>query len=463
VIVEHASGCTSAAAHIKPRDRHYNAEGIRMSTTTIKRPWWRRAGLVAVVVASVALTAACGSAGGSSNSSGSGGNASYAASAYPTPDASVLKTQAAKVLNPGLDVSSLPPEISQAMMIASKPMTAAQRQTFNKCMASDDCQTGQGKYTLAIVDDQVNTFYSMSRAETVANAVKSGAVKRILHFATDMDVQKYLADWRSAIGQKSDLILSIYGGLGNQAGPVIQQAKAKGIPVVNGCCALAPDISKLLTVNVNASICDMWGKNGGAQKLADYLKAKGDTNPSYAIFTGPAGNAFAGVWQPCVKDALAKVGVKQVYSGNTEWTPQGTVKAAQALMASGSKPDVIIYDTYAEDFIRAFEDAGQKNIPTFVLTASSTVGTAKAYQEAKEKGFDIDVWVAPSIVWLQDLGLQTEIEIADGKKPSSTNITYPMTLTDLANVIKSIDLSVNQAAFIGSTLEPQDQNESLKH
>ncbi len=138
-----------------------------------------------------------------------------------------------------------------------------------------------------------------------------------------------------------------------------------------------------------------------AEKLAAYLKDKGDTDPTYAIFTGPAGNAFAGVWQPCVKEALEAAGVKQVYDGNTEWTPQGTVKAAAALQASGKKPDVIVYDTYAEDFIHAYEDAGDKDIPTFVLTASSTVGTAKAYQEAKDKGFNIDVWVAPAIVWLQ--------------------------------------------------------------
>ncbi len=61
-------------------------------------------------------------------------------------------------------------------------------------------------------------------------AVKSGAVKRILHFATDMDVQKYLADWRSAIGQGSDLILSIYGGLGNQAGPGHRAGQGQGHP-----------------------------------------------------------------------------------------------------------------------------------------------------------------------------------------------------------------------------------------
>ena len=329
--------------------------------TTRRRGLRRGAGIVAVVVALLALTAACGGSGDSGSSSAN--KEAYAKTAYPKPDAATLKETASKVLNTEADVKALPSEIQQAMMTSSKPLTAAQRKIFNECLAKDDCQTGQGAYTLAIVDDQVNTFYSMSRAETVAMAIKSGAIKRILHFASDVDVQKYLADWRSAIGQGSDLILSIYGALGNQAGPVIQQAKAKGIPVVNGCCALSPDVSKSLTVAVDASICKMWNENGGAEKVAAYLKAKGDTDPTYAIFTGPAGNAFAGVWQPCVKEALKAAGVKQVYDGNTEWTPQGTVKAADALQASGANPDVIIYDTYAEDFIHAYEDAGTSTSP----------------------------------------------------------------------------------------------------
>lgn len=431
-----------------------------MNSTPTRRAWRRGTGILALLVALFTIAAACGS---SSGDSGGAAKSTYAKTTYPTADPATLKTMAAKVLNNELDVNSVPSEIQESLMTASKPLTDAQRKVFNECLSKDDCQTGTGRYTLAIVDDQVNTFYSMSRAETVAMAIKTGAIKRILHFSSDVDVQKYLADWRSAIGQGSDLILSIYGALGNQAGPVIEQAKAKGIPVVNGCCALAPDVAKKLTVNVDASICKMWNENGGGEKLAAFLKSKGDTNPTYALFTGPAGNAFAGVWQPCVKKAMAAAGIQEVYNGNTEWTPQGTVKAAAALRASGKKPDVIVYDTFAEDFIHAYEDAGDKNIPMFVLTASSTVGTAKAYKEAKAKGFNLDIWVAPAIVWLQDVGLQTEIEIADGKKPSGKTITYPMKLTDLADVIDKINLNVNNSVFIGNTLEPQDQNESLKH
>ncbi|MGZ5367565.1 MAG: sugar ABC transporter substrate-binding protein, partial [Aeromicrobium sp.] len=380
-------------------------------------------------------------------------------------DEATLTSMATKVLNPSMDLNALPPEVAEALMIASQPLTDEQREIVNECLASDDCDTGQGGYTLAIVDDQVNTFYSQSRAEVVAAAVKSGAVKRILHFATDMEVQKYLADWRSAIGQGSDLATSIFGGLGNQAGQVVQEAIKAGIPVATGCCPLAPDVAKLITVNTNASICDMWLEGGGGEMIASHLADKGDSDPSYAIFTGPAGNPFAAVWQPCVKEAMEAAGVELVYDGTTEWTPQGTVKAANALIASGEKPDVIVYDTYAEDFIHAYEDSGE-DIPTFALTASSTVGTAKAIQEARDNGNDVDAFVASSIVWLQTVAFQAELTIRDeggSAEPSGDTIDYPMALANIDDVFDTIDLTVNEGVFIGTTLEPEEQNESLKH
>ena len=437
--------------------------------TTRRRASRRFTGIVAGVAALVTVLAACGSVdepGGGGNGDGDADASSWAETAHPAADEATLKEMAKTVLNPDMDVNALPTQIQEALMIASKDLTDEQRDIFNKCLASDDCETGQGGYTLAIVDDQVNTFYSQSRAEVVAAAIKSGAVKRIIHSATDMDVQKYLADWRSAIGQGSDLATSIFGALGNQAGQVLTEATKKGIPISTGCCPLAPDVAKLITINTNASICDMWLKNGGGEQIAAYLADKGDSDPTYAIFTGPAGNAFAAVWQPCVKEAMKAAGVELVYDGTTEWTPQGTVKAANALIASGEKPDVIVYDTYAEDFIHAYEDSGDKDIPTFVLTASSTVGTAKAIQEARDKGFNLDAFVASAIVWLQNVAFQNELTIKDeggSTEPTGDTVDYPMALANIVDVFDTIDLDVNEAAFIGSTLGPEEQDESLKH
>lgn len=428
---------------------------------TRRRRLRRASGIVAVFAALATLLAACGGSPSGAKAS-SADAASWQKTAYLAPDQAKLKEVAAKVLNGNADVNALAPEIQQAMMLASEPLTEAQRQTLKTCLAKDSCETGQGKYTLAIVDDQVNTWYSMARAEVTSVAIKSGAVAKIIHFSSNLNVQQYLADWRSAIGQGADMIVSQYGALGNQAGPAIAQAKAKGIPVVNGCCMFSPEVMSKLSTVTEASMCDMW-KNGGAKDVAAHLKSKGIGNPTFALFTGPAGNSFAATWQPCVKEALQAEGMKGVYDGTTDWTPQGTVKAAAALQASGKKPSVIVYDTYAEDFIHAYEDAGIKDLPMFVLTASSTVGTAKAYKDALAKGFKADIWVAPSNVWTVNLAFMTELSLKDGKKASSNPIQYPMKLTDLKDVIGSIDLNINQAAFLGSTLDAQDQNESLKH
>ncbi len=432
-----------------------------MTRNRRRRGAWRLTWLVAVLAAVVGFTAACGGTSGSSSSGGDKDASSWADTAYPKADTATLEKMATTVINSKLDVKSLATEVQNAMMIASRPLTDAQRKVYNSCLAKNTCETGTGKYTLAIVEDQVNTFYSMTRAEAVAAAIKSGAVAKIIYFSSDINVQQYLADWRSAIGQGADLILSNFGALGNQAGPVIEQAKAKGIPIVNGCCALAPDVAKKLTVRVDASICKMW-ENGGAEQLYADLKSKGK-DPTYGLFTGPAGNAFAASWQPCVKAALDKAGLKQVYDGNTQWTTQGTVKAVAALRASGKNPSVIIYDTYADDFIHAYMDAHDKNMPMIVITASNTVGTAKAYQEAKAAGYNAQLWMASPIVWLPTVAFSTALEIKDGKKPSGDVVDYPMHLTDVASIIDKLNLNLNNAAFLGSTLAPQDQEESLKH
>ena len=94
------------------------------------------------------------------------------------------------------------------------------------------------------------------------------------------------------------------------------------------------------------------------------------------------------------------------------------------------------------------------------------MGTAKAIQEARDKGFNVDAFVASSIVWLQNVAFQAELTIKDeggSTEPSGDTIDYPMALANIDDVFDTIDLDVNEAAFIGTTLEPEEQNESLKH
>ncbi len=433
-----------------------------MTTAMTRSGRLRRLALPAVSVLLAVATAACGS---SSSSSGGGGSASasekakWAKTAYPTPDTAKMKQYATSLMNPDVDVDKLAPEIKTALMVAHTPLTAAQQKVFDTCMSQDTCQTGTGKYSLAIVDDQVNTYYSVSRAETTAYAIKTGAIAKISYNTVNMNVQQYLSNFRTAIGQKADLIVSNFGGLGNQAGQVISQAKAAGIPMTNGVATLSPDVMSKLSVQFSAPLCDMWAN--GASKIADKLKSQGKPL-TYSLFTGPAGNAYAAYWQPCAEKALDKAGMKKVYTGFTEWTPQGTVKAAAALRASGKNPSLIAYDTFPENFMQAYIDANDKNMPAFALTGASDIGTAKAFKEAQTKGLNPTVFVSPNNTWLSAIELSIDLAIKDGKGPSSKKIDWPVNFSDFAQFMPKFDLSLNNFAFLGSPLSGKDQELALK-
>jgi hypothetical protein len=424
------------------------------------------AALAAVAVAGSACSSKHSAAtpGGNSATGGSTGSSSaslpWAQTAYPTADMTQLKQYVTEQMNPSVDLATLAPEIQTALMVAHRPLTDAQRTVLNTCLSQPSCDTGTGKYTLAIVDDQVNTYYSVSRAEATAYAIKTGAIKKITYNTTNMNVQQYLSNFRAAIGQKADLLISNFGALGNQASQVIQQAKAAGIPMTNGVATLSDPVMAKLSVQFSAPLCDMWASDSAS--IASKLKAEGKPQ-TYALFTGPAGNAYAGYWQPCAEKALDAAGMKTVYTGFTQWTPQGTVQAAAALRASNTKPSVIAYDTYPENFIQAYTDAGDHDLPAFALTGASDVGTAKAYKEAKAAGFNPTIFVSPNNTWLIDIELSIDLAIKDGRGPSSTKITWPVHFTDLDPLLANVDTSINNFAFLGSPLAGKDQETALKY
>lgn len=431
-----------------------------MKPSPTRRVKPRVLGLTAAV-ALVALASACSSAkSATSDGSTTGRAVAWQSTAYPTPDPALLKQYVTEQMNPNVDLSTLAPEIQTALMVAHRPLTAAQNQVLFTCLQNTSCDTGTGKYTLAIVDDQVNTYYSVSRAEATAYAIKTGAIRKITYTTTNMNVQQYLSNFRSAIGQHADLIISNFGALGNQASQVIQQAKSAGIPMTNGVATLSPAVMSQLSVQFSANLCDMWSL--GAADIAAKLKSLGKPL-TYALFTGPAGNAYAAYWQPCAAKALDAAGMKKVYTGFTQWTPQGTVQAAAALRASSSNPSLIGYDTYPENFMQAYVAAGDHNMPAFALTGASDIGTAKEYKAAQQAGFTPTIFVSPNNTWLIDIELSIDLAIKDHGSSSATKIDWPVNFSDFGQYMSGFDLSINNFAFLGSPLSGPDQEEALKH
>ncbi|ROZ52919.1 hypothetical protein EEB12_29270 [Rhodococcus sp. WS1] len=393
-------------------------------------------------------------------SSGGDRNAS-ANSTIPATDTATLKQMATKVLNPDIDVDALAPEFQKVLMAGSVPLTEAQRAIFNDCMTKTTCETGQGTHTIALLSDLVHPYWSQARAEIVSYAIKSGEVAKITYSDSGDDVQRHMTNWRNAIGQGSDLLIPWWSTVGNQLGPVIDQAKSAGIPVVNSFVSLEPAVADKLTVEIKLDLCGMW--ESAASTLKQHLADKGVTDFTYAMFTGVPGNTYAPTWQPCAQEALDGAGFTKVYDGTTDWSPQGTIQAASALRASGRKPALIAYDESAADFINAYTAAGDRDIPTIMLTGSTTLGTLNTYQRAKTEGFEPDVFLPPSHAWINAVPVAVGLEIKNGGKPSSDTLEYPMGIVNASDIVAQSDLSLPDVACNGSLLESRDTVEALKN
>jgi hypothetical protein len=152
-----------------------------------------------------------------------------------------------------------------------------------------------------------------------------------------------------------------------------------------------------------------------------------------------------------------------VYDGTTNWTPQGTVQAAAALRASGRDPALIAYDASATDFINAYVDAGDRNMPTMMIGGSSRIGDLKAYKRAQDEGFDPNLYLMASATWMSSVALEVELKIKNGETPSSEEINYPMGFANAEDVIPLEDLSMPDFAIPGAFIPGQDVRAALNN
>ena len=65
---------------------------------------------------------------------------------------------------------------------------------------------------------------------------------------------------------------------------------------------------------------------------------------------------MAAAWHPCAQQALDGLGWSKATEGFTQWTPQGSSQAANALIASGQQVAAILNDDYMDEFYKAYTD-----------------------------------------------------------------------------------------------------------
>lgn len=407
--------------------------------------------MLALLAAATTLAAACGGDDGDSASSaepsgdteqttsaiGTSATGDATASATGTGAGTGTVTAEAQAaidrafLTENMDTSSLDPTIVRALTIASKPLTEDQEALLFECLDQQTCEIGDGELTIGLAETNgVNGLRRMWRLEGTAQALAHPEVGKVVYLDAHGDLQTFLSNFRSLISQKVDIIIGSFD-LGEAVLPVVREATEAGIIVVPygqiipG--AKAPDDYALYVGNDN---CTSW------KAEAETAVAQFGEGQRYGLYTGPAGNPYFSVWQPCVEEVLKAHDWEQVISGNTDWTPQGEQQAGAALIASGEDLDVIFYDYNAEGLVQPFLDADET--PPAIFAQSNDAAYWKLYQDARAAGHDFPAYVAAVGSWSFRVAVTAAVDRATGVEVAD-EIILPTKVAQLADLLDYYD------------------------
>lgn len=400
----------------------------------------RRWVLAGALVTAVVLAAAC-----SSTTSGTVQRGSVDPVSIEGIDPVAVQATATKAFLHEIPVAELDPVVHNTMAVASTPLTDEQTDTYKRCLRKNVCETGRGSLTIAFPNDNVNPWRSIFRAEFTAQAIASPQIKKII-YNTSNDVAGFLANFRSLVVQQVDIIVinSIYAGA---IGPVIEQAKKAGIVVIEAHTPLPSEVSSLVDSEITPDLCQMYTDAGRMIAASPTVSDK-----SYALYTGTPGNSNAAAWQPCLERTLREAGWRRSLEGFTQWTPQGTSQAANALLASGQKPGALVYDYTPEDFVRPYVDRG--STPPLVMSDVVNQAWFTAFKGAQDARLNPYSLISNSQVWIGRVAVTAGIMVRAGQ-PVGRKITSPGPIVSMADVLKYADPAIPANTPVPSLLSTE--------
>ncbi len=308
-------------------------EGRKESEVSRKRP--RRAGAVAFLVLGAALALALVSA-----SSGSTGSQQAAAAKPPV----IISTGkgfgevfAAKksTLAHTLFKAKLLPKDTMSRNIALAGLGRADRKVnlalALKCWKNNGCDTGtSGKLTVAYIEQfGENVYRQMSRMEFILQALTYPEVGKIIYESAHSNFTKAFADWKAAIAQGVDLIVT-YPDFGDAMIPVMKEATDAGIPVATYAWGYVSDPGKNYLTVVGEDTC-VTGKTYA------YVMNTRVKSGKIAFLGGFAGNPLSEGWQKCEAPAL-RPSIDVVAKEPTNWDPSKVQQVVAGILAKN--PDI---------------------------------------------------------------------------------------------------------------------------
>lgn len=390
----------------------------------------RTSSLLAIAAAlPVLLVTACSSSGSSSESTsaaassavssatGSDAASSAASTASSGADpAAVAKALSTAFLVDDIDPSSLEPLIVRGLTEAGAPATDEQVQTAFDCLSQQECKVGDGDKTLGILlGSGTNTWMQLSKASIILQAITQyPEIGNIISLSAGGDQQVFTSGLQTMITKGVDAIVT-YDDFGPAMTAAFQEATDAGIPVAAFGGTPGPDATAAVLTQVQSDFCED-GKSM-ATKAADMLGGKGNI----AYFTGTPGNPQGEGWQKCATewfDANAP-NIKVVSKSNTDWSSEGTVKAASALIASGQPVDLIMYDyaTQTADIVNTYEKAKLPVPDQITWTVDNTL--SKLWEEGQKSDNPWQLAETTSLNWEGNIALSAAMAKLAGEEVPS--------------------------------------------
>ena len=195
-----------------------------------------------------------------------------------------------------------------------------------KCWKNNGCSTGTGgKLTVAYIEQfGENVYRQMSKMEFILQALTYRDVGRIIYSSAHSDFTKAFADWKAAIAQGVDLIVT-YPDFGDAMIPVMKQATDAGIPVATYAWGFVSDPGKNYLTVVGEDTCAL-GKTY-AYVMNNQLKSG-----EIAFLGGFPGNPLSEGWQKCEEPAL-RPAIDVVAKEPTNWDPSKVQQVVAGILA----------------------------------------------------------------------------------------------------------------------------------
>jgi len=195
-----------------------------------------------------------------------------------------------------------------------------------KCWKNNGCTTGTGgKLTVAYVEGfGENVYRQISKMEFILQALTYPQVGKIIYSSAHSDPAQALTDFRAAISQHVNLIVT-YPDFGDAMLPVFREATKAGIPVATYAWGYVTGPgSNYLTV-VGEDTCRL-GK-AYARVMNRDVKS-GDI----AFLGGFPGNPLSLGWQTCERPALNK-NIHVVATEATNWDPSKVQEVVAGILS----------------------------------------------------------------------------------------------------------------------------------